>query len=413
MTIVEILATFIRESARVTKGNTCGGVSVSADVQAALTVLGRRPRRPEPERLDFSGTCLRGADLKGLNFQGSSFAGACLEDADLFSARLQSTTLTGACLKRTDLSNANLQWAHMAGINLQRAILFAAQLQGAILTRAKMQEASCLGADLQRTNLLQARLDGANLNSANLSEAGLVAAQLQASRLVGARLCGATLRGAVLDRADLTSADFQGANLTNCSMRRAMIRNTSFENADIGYEQFNQVNPRIWSGRQHQSTRATNEDDRTQRWARLTEQQLRREQNFVTAARSGLRELVFTIEDLDDAGIWPRDEDGRALSDLALQIAAWADSLPDAGFATEWIPALTPLIDQWWPSYPREVEELDRHVQEIRRVMNFYLIVQTARGFTAPAGEEDPDGSNAAPPSEGDQPKRGSDAFAE
>ncbi|MEU8125949.1 pentapeptide repeat-containing protein [Micromonospora sp. NPDC049049] len=324
-------------------------------------------------------------DLRGLSFQGSSFAGACLEDADLFSAFLQSTTLTGACLRRADLSNANLQWAHMAGVNLQRATLFAAQLGGSILTRARMQEASLLGADLQRANLLQARLNGANLNSVNFSEAGLVAAQLQASRLVGARLWGASLRGARLDRADLTGADFRGANLTNCRMHRATIKNANFADAQLGYDQLSQIDPRTWP-RFFAAHTVDNSEGRSGRWAGLSDHQRRRDTRFVSAARKGLRNLVFTLEDLDEASIWPRDEDDRILRDLVFQVATWADSLPDIGFAEEWITNLGQILDRWWPSFPRPVEDLYRQVQDMRRIVDHYQLPKAARLTKADTG---------------------------
>ncbi|MFF0318013.1 pentapeptide repeat-containing protein [Micromonospora sp. NPDC005252] len=345
---------------------------MSADIQTALTVLGRRPQRPESERLDFSGTCLRGADLRGLNFRGASFASTCLEGADLFSAFLQSATLTGACMMRADLSNANLQWAHMAGVNLQGATLFAAQLGGGILTRARMQEANLLGADLQRTNLLQARLEGANLNSANLSEAGLVTTQLQSCRLVGARLLGASLRGARLDRADLTDADFSGANLNNCSMRQATTKGATFADTNLSYDQLSQIDPEIWPKICPTHATDAHNVERNQRWAQLSNFQRHRDMRFASSAREGLRNLVFTIEDLDEAGIWPRDIDDRSLRDLVVQVANWANSLPDVGFAEEWTTSLGQIIDQWWPSYPRPVQGLYREVQEIRRTVKEY-----------------------------------------
>lgn len=84
-TVIEVLAAFVREC---TGSSTVddsawnaehhhrdGGDSprLETDVQAARTVIGRRPRRPERNKVDLSLTDLCGADLSGLNFDGVWF----------------------------------------------------------------------------------------------------------------------------------------------------------------------------------------------------------------------------------------------------------------------------------------------------------------------------------------------------
>ncbi|MGP9022806.1 pentapeptide repeat-containing protein [Streptomyces sp. BR1] len=57
-------------------------------VQAAITVLGRRPVRTEPFRIDLRDTDLRGLDLQGARLERARLAGARLDEADLSHARL-------------------------------------------------------------------------------------------------------------------------------------------------------------------------------------------------------------------------------------------------------------------------------------------------------------------------------------
>jgi uncharacterized protein YjbI with pentapeptide repeats len=59
------------------------------DVQAALTVLGRRQIAPTDPRLDLTALDLRGADLRGLNFSQADLSLADLVGADLRGADLQ------------------------------------------------------------------------------------------------------------------------------------------------------------------------------------------------------------------------------------------------------------------------------------------------------------------------------------
>jgi Pentapeptide repeats (8 copies) len=67
-------------------------VHPASDIQAVLTVLGRRTRtykNGEANRLDLSGTDLRGAKLVGAHLEGAGFPDAHLEEADLMEAHLE------------------------------------------------------------------------------------------------------------------------------------------------------------------------------------------------------------------------------------------------------------------------------------------------------------------------------------
>jgi len=127
------------------------------DIQAILTVLGRRTRAHETredQRLDLRGVDIRGASLIDAHLAGALLVGAHLEDADLINAHLE----------ETNLREAHLEGARLHGAHLERANLAAARLEGAFLT----------GAYLEWTNFFNAHLEGADLTSA----VGLTLAQI-------------------------------------------------------------------------------------------------------------------------------------------------------------------------------------------------------------------------------------------
>jgi hypothetical protein len=111
------------------------------DVQAALTVLGRRRREHDDEtvQLRLSDVDLRGASLRGGYFEGVRLRRAHLEGARLEGANLKNAKLRGADLRQADLapdpelklSGADLTGAHLEGANLAGAKLRGAQLKGA------------------------------------------------------------------------------------------------------------------------------------------------------------------------------------------------------------------------------------------------------------------------------------------
>jgi len=180
-TVMEVLTAFIREHSREPwplpdSGGQEGPRSPRPDVQAAVTVVGRRDAKRDISPID-----LTGADLIGANFTRADLGGANLSGADLTSATLIGTNLGGA------------------------------NLAGAILTRA----------DLTRADLNRADLGGADLDGATLTSATLVAAFLSSANLTGANLAGADLAGADLNRAMLPGAALLGTNLNQANLTRA------------------------------------------------------------------------------------------------------------------------------------------------------------------------------------------------
>jgi hypothetical protein len=137
--IVEVLAAHVRQST--TNRPTAATDDDRLVVQAALTVLGRRPVRREANEVNLAGT-----DLRGL-----SFAGARFKDADLRNCRLQDANLAmadcrDALLSGADLSGASLVAADLRGADLRAAVLYGADVDGASLDETDLRSALLGGA---------------------------------------------------------------------------------------------------------------------------------------------------------------------------------------------------------------------------------------------------------------------------
>jgi hypothetical protein len=137
----------------------------AADVQAVMTVLGRRNSREGDPELDLDSVDLREAQLDRANLQGAYLNGANLQGATLFNANLQGASLSFANLQGAYLNGANLQHADLSGANLQGARLIAANLQGAYLNGANLQRTILLGTNLQSAFLINANLQHAVANT--------------------------------------------------------------------------------------------------------------------------------------------------------------------------------------------------------------------------------------------------------
>lgn len=163
-TIVEVLAAYVRQHAPLTARNEPGRFGEDnrnlrrpdTDVQASLTVLGRRPAgRPERGAINLNETCL---------------AGAVLEGARLTGAQLFGTDLTHSVLSGADLYGANLNRANLAGAWLMKANLGGTAMNNVDLTGAILADANLAGAGLYGADFTGAQLPGANLSGSDMSE---------------------------------------------------------------------------------------------------------------------------------------------------------------------------------------------------------------------------------------------------
>jgi hypothetical protein len=139
---MEMLAAFIRERSRQQwpppdPGGQARQRSPRPDVQAAITVVGRRLSERDLRPVDLAGADLAGADLAGADLAGAVLAradllAATLVRADLSGADLGGARLTGANLDGADLTDADLTDADLAGADLASAKFTGAELTGAL-----------------------------------------------------------------------------------------------------------------------------------------------------------------------------------------------------------------------------------------------------------------------------------------
>jgi hypothetical protein len=171
--VMEVLTAFVRDHAPATPTSTAltgttstssVGPTVPTDVQAVLTVVGRRKVLNDPDgyRPDLAGANLTDADLTGATLSHATLSHATLSHATLFGANLSSPTLAGATLSHATLFGANLTGAYLAGADLSHADLRGADLRGADLSSANLTGADLTGAHLGSvTGLVQAQIDSA------------------------------------------------------------------------------------------------------------------------------------------------------------------------------------------------------------------------------------------------------------
>ncbi|WP_306368602.1 pentapeptide repeat-containing protein [Nocardiopsis sp. CC223A] len=221
-TVVEVLCAFIREHAppaRLQTQEEDGQLDYpSTDVQAALTVVARRPDRPENDLV---------IDLSGLHLEGAQLSQARLARADLRKSYLLNADLSGADLSQANLSRAVLRVAELDGANLRKA-----DITSASLCHVDAHHADFRNANLHGTDLTGAHLEGAHLDRANLLNATLVETHLDQASLKNSTLICANLKKAFLVNADLSRADLSSALVESAMFHRSTMQGTSFRGVE-------------------------------------------------------------------------------------------------------------------------------------------------------------------------------------
>ena len=205
--IIDILASYVRKHTPIPDLVPEGKETKKPrlDIQAALTVLGRRDVKELEVRLDLGFACLQGAHLMSAHLMGVKLAGANLYGAHLGNADLRGAYLMDAKLMDAKLMDANLRGANLKGADLRGANLMDAKLMDAKLIAAHLIGAHLMGAYLKDADLMYAHLTGAHLMGANLKGANLMYAHLEGAHLEGANLEGANLEGATITSEQIKS----------------------------------------------------------------------------------------------------------------------------------------------------------------------------------------------------------------
>lgn len=228
-TIMEILCAYIRENAKGSEAqlSPVDGLSdwleaqhpLRVDVQAAATVIGRRPelRRQAETQADFR------LDLRGANLRHGDLTKARLEGANLWWTLLEGADLTKARLDQANLGEARMGRANLTSARLKRADLRWARMFEANLDRALMHDATLICTSLEKASLRETELGGAEIFESYLQKAAFVRTQLQCARLIGSNLAQARLEGV-----DLRKAILVGTTWTGTSIRSSLAHFTDF-----------------------------------------------------------------------------------------------------------------------------------------------------------------------------------------
>lgn len=123
---------------------------ISLDIQAILTVLGRRinlSKNRESNHLNLREASLEGANLIHAHFEWTIFIKTHLEGANLIDAHLESALFAEAHLEKANLHGAHLEEAFLIRANLEGANLTGTYLKGAYFEGANLE-----GADLRMAN---------------------------------------------------------------------------------------------------------------------------------------------------------------------------------------------------------------------------------------------------------------------
>jgi hypothetical protein len=178
-TVIAVLTDFVREHSRkewsVSRPGPRPGIdapqsATRPDVQAAMTVIGRRNSQYDLRGLDLSGVSLPCVDLRGANLRGAKFISANLSDANLIKADLTSANLTWADLSGAVLAGANLRDASLAAANLSNAALTSTGLSYPLLIDAGVLAGGPFTAERPVVGPVVADLSGAILSGADLSD---------------------------------------------------------------------------------------------------------------------------------------------------------------------------------------------------------------------------------------------------
>lgn len=256
-TVMETLCAFVRENRRYSPQGEepkYWGEPLPTDIQAALTVIGRRKveRDPPSSRLDLQDVDLRCADLRGANLQNVILRESNLALVNAEGANLQEGDLTATILREANLSEAVLQGAmldnvDLKGADLEKAILDKAKCSRANFAGARMWNASMMKITLENTNLSDSSLMGAQLQNARMRRANLEDAGLNETNLRDVDFTGANLCGATMSWADVRGAYFKNANMRTVMMADVDLRGTNFRSADLSKASI--INPNLEGAR--------------------------------------------------------------------------------------------------------------------------------------------------------------------
>ncbi|MDI9394572.1 MAG: pentapeptide repeat-containing protein [Euryarchaeota archaeon] len=185
---------------------------ISLDIQAILTVIGRRIHS------------FNDGESTGLNLKKTY-----LKEADLTYAHLEYADLRWSHLERANLNWSHFERANLSETHLNGANLIDTKLEGAYLIKTYLEEAILIRSNLKRANLSYACLKNAILTEANLEKTIMIKSNLEKTILTGSNLEKANLLGVNFENANLSGANLYGTNLYKVNLDNADLRHTNME----------------------------------------------------------------------------------------------------------------------------------------------------------------------------------------
>ena len=154
-TVMEVMAAFIREHShepweprRPADWRRSPELGPRPDVQAAVTVIGRRDISRDREQIDLSGADLSRAQLSDVDLARCSLNYSNLTGTNLFRSNLRQCEFVGADLTRANLSRSDLRNADFTFAILKETLLSGADLRLAIFSGARLTDLSLRDVDL-------------------------------------------------------------------------------------------------------------------------------------------------------------------------------------------------------------------------------------------------------------------------
>ena len=253
-TIMEVLTAYVRENAPAPRtiptdeeNREAVAKGPATEIQAILTVLGRRRRDRRRERvgqlLDLGKSDLRGASLVKAHMEGANFGRAHVVGGDFSRVHAEGATFVLAYLEGVDLFGAHLEGADFGGAQMKGAkfgggYLGKARFRGAQLEEANFEDGhledanfwgACLrGASFRSGHAVRAIFGDADLEGANFALAQADGVVYSEANVKGADFSWTTARGADFGGAFVQGADFTGANIEGANFLMAHAREAVF-----------------------------------------------------------------------------------------------------------------------------------------------------------------------------------------
>ncbi|MGW5335484.1 pentapeptide repeat-containing protein [Streptomyces bauhiniae] len=199
-TVVEVLAAFIRQHAKIDPGR----ATSSDPVQAALDVLARRPEREEPFDIDLRRTVLAGctiknADLRKVNLHMADLTDVAFQECDLSFSNITQANLLRCRFSKCTLTQTELDYSEIAGTSFLSGAADQLSAVSTTFTDCRFANIDLNHAFFESAIFHNVKFRGSNLDRADFGDACLFKtnfsprANLTLNLLLGAHIFQSTI----------------------------------------------------------------------------------------------------------------------------------------------------------------------------------------------------------------------------